>query len=242
MANNELLKSSIRSVIKANGNEEITGDILQQTLVAIVDALGKGYQFMGVATPTTDPGTIDQKVFYIANGKGLYKNFGGINIDEDEVVLLIFKDTWTKVSTGIASNSKLLALFNDVDNVKTDVGNVKNAVEALKSGKVTDNRVLAEALVSLEARISALEGGKPYLGNATAGVIDVNEITRARYPLVMVAHGVPAKANVPDNLPAGLPWDGVPAFVGQQYVNLDAPSGGFYYATGNQKVSDWKQA
>lgn len=122
------------------------------------------------------------------------------------------------------------------------VAEVKNAVEALMSGKVTDNRVLAEALVSLEARIAALEGGKPYLGNATAGVIDVNEITRARYPLVMVAHGVPAEANVPDNLPAGLPWDGVPAFVGQQYINLDAPSGGLYYATGNEGVSDWKQA
>ena len=122
------------------------------------------------------------------------------------------------------------------------VAEVKNAVEALKSGKVTDNRVLAEALVSLEARISALEGGRPYLGNATAGVIDVNEITRARYPLVMLAHGVPAEANVPDNLPAGLPWDGVPAFVGQQYVNLDAPSGGLYYATGNESVSNWKQA
>lgn len=122
------------------------------------------------------------------------------------------------------------------------VAEVKNAIEALKSGKVTDNRVLAEALVSLEARISALEGGRPYLGNATAGVIDVNEITRARYPLVMVAHGVPAEANVPDNLPVGLPWDGVPAFVGQQYVNLDAPSGGLYYATGNESVSDWKQA
>lgn len=122
------------------------------------------------------------------------------------------------------------------------VAELKNAVEALKSGKVTDNRVLAEALVSLEARITALEGGKPYLGNATAGVIEVNEITRASYPLVMVAHGVPAKANVPDNLPAGLPWDGVPAFVGQHYVNLDAPSGGLYYATGNEKVSDWKQA
>lgn len=122
------------------------------------------------------------------------------------------------------------------------VAEVKNAVEALKSGKVTDNRVLAEALVSLEARISALEGGKPYLGNATAGVIDVNEITRACYPLVMVAHGVPAEANIPNNLPAGLPWDGVPAFVGQQYINLDAPSGGLYYATGNENISDWKQA
>ena len=120
--------------------------------------------------------------------------------------------------------------------------NAANDIEALKTGRTTDNRVLAEAIVSLAARIDALEGGKPYLGNATAGVIDVNEITRARYPLVMVAHGVPAEANVPDNLPAGLPWDGVPAFVGQQYVNLDAPSDGLYYATGNENVSDWKQA
>ena len=126
-----------------------------------------------------------------------------------------------------------------------DASVAKNAakdIEALKTGRTTDNRVLAEAIVSLAARIDALERGKLYLGNATAGVIDVNEITRARYPLVMVAHGVPAEANVPDNLPAGLPWDGVPAFVGQQYVNLDAPSGGLYYASGNENVSDWKQA
>ena len=80
-----------------------------------------GYQFIGIATIDTNPGTPDAKVFYIANGKGLYRNFGSINIDEDEVVLLVFEDTWTKVSTGIASNSKLTALFNDVDNVKTDV-------------------------------------------------------------------------------------------------------------------------
>lgn len=105
MANNELLKSLIRSVIKANGNEEITGDILQQTLVAIVDALGKGYQFMGVATPTTDPGTIDQKVFYIVNGKGLYKNFGGININEDGVFLLVYSDTWTKLLVASVADS-----------------------------------------------------------------------------------------------------------------------------------------
>lgn len=97
MANNELLKASIRSAIKANGNEEITGDILQQTLVAIVDALGKGYQFMGVATPATDPGTTDQKVFYIANGKGVYTNFGGLNVNEDGLILLVYSDAWTKL-------------------------------------------------------------------------------------------------------------------------------------------------
>lgn len=105
-----------------------------------------------------------------------------------------------------------------------------------------DLRVVAEAMVSLAARLDALEGSRGLLGDATAGTLDVRELTRCRYPLVMLGHGVPAEANVPVNLPDGLPWDGVPVFVGQQYVNLDAPSGGLYYAAGNNNVSDWKQA
>lgn len=105
-----------------------------------------------------------------------------------------------------------------------------------------DLRVVAEAIVSLAARLDALEGSRDLLGDATAGTVDVRGLTRCRYPLVMLGHGVPAEANVPDNLPDGLPWDGVPAFAGQQYVNLDAASGGLYYAVGNENVSDWKQA
>lgn len=105
-----------------------------------------------------------------------------------------------------------------------------------------DHRVVAEAIVSLAARLDALEGSRGLLGDATAGTLDVRELTRCRYPLVMRGHGVPAEANVPDNLPDGLPWDGVPAFAGQHYINLDAASGGLYYAVGNENVSDWKQA
>lgn len=111
-----------------------------------------------------------------------------------------------------------------------------------KAAAQLDNRVVAEAMVSLAARLDALEGSRGLLGDATAGTVDVRGLTRCRYPLVMLAHGVPAEANVPDNLPDGLPWDGVPAFAGQQYVNLDAASGGLYYAVGNENVSDWKQA
>ena len=122
MANYETLKTAIQQVIKTNDNNEITGALLQQSLLAIINSLGIGYQFVGIATPTTNPEIYDQKVFYIANGKGLYKNFGSINIDEDEVVLLIFENAWTKVLTGIASNSKLTALFNDV---KTDVAAIE---------------------------------------------------------------------------------------------------------------------
>lgn len=105
-----------------------------------------------------------------------------------------------------------------------------------------DHRVVAEAIVSLAARLDALEGSRGLLGDATAGTVDVRGLTRCRYPLVMLAHGVPAEANVPDNLPDGLPWDGVPVFIGQLYINLDATSGGLYYATGHNSVADWKQA
>lgn len=105
-----------------------------------------------------------------------------------------------------------------------------------------DHRVVAEAIVSLAARLDALEGSRGLLGDATAGTVDVRGLTRCRYPLVMLGHGVPAEANVPVNLPDGLPWDGVPAFAGQQYINLDAASGGLYYAAGVDFVADWKQA
>lgn len=105
-----------------------------------------------------------------------------------------------------------------------------------------DHRVVAEAIVSLAARLDALEGSRGLLGDATAGTVDVRGLTRCRYPLVMLGHGVPAEANVPVNLPDGLPWDGVPAFAGQQYINLDAASGGLYYAAGIVSAADWKQA
>lgn len=111
-----------------------------------------------------------------------------------------------------------------------------------KAAAQLDNRVVAEAIVSLAARLDALEGSRGLLGDATAGTVDVRGLTRCRYPLVMLGHGVPAEANVPVNLPEGLPWDGVPVFIGQLYINLDATSGGLYYAAGHNSVADWKQA
>lgn len=107
---------------------------------------------------------------------------------------------------------------------------------------IYEHRTMVEAMVSLAARVDALESRRGLLGNATAGRLDVAELTKCLYPTVLRGHGVPAATNVPDNLPEGLPWDGVPVFVGQLYINLDATSGGLYYATGHDSVSDWKQA
>lgn len=121
MANYQLLKADIDAKVYENAHREITGENLNAVLNAMVTTLGAGYQFAGVATIDTNPENPDAKVFYIANGKGTYTNFGGIEVTEDDVVILYWDSAWHKVSTGIASNPKLLALFNDVDNVKTDV-------------------------------------------------------------------------------------------------------------------------
>ena len=121
MANYQLLKADIDAKVYENAYREITGENLNAVLNAMVTTLGAEYQFAGVATIDTNPENPDAKVFYIANGKGTYTNFGGIEVAEDDVVVLYWDSAWHKVSTGIASNSKLTALFNDVDNVKTDV-------------------------------------------------------------------------------------------------------------------------
>ena len=107
---------------------------------------------------------------------------------------------------------------------------------------IYEHRTMVEAMVSLAARVDALESRQGLLGNATAGTLDVSELTKCLYPTILRGHGVPSAANIPDNLPAGLPWDGVPVFIGQLYINLDATSGGLYYATGHDSVADWKQA
>ena len=121
MSNYNNLKTSIDANIKQNGNQEITGPILNSVLNQMVNILGTGYQFAGVATldPATDPGTPDAKVFYIANGKGTYTNFGGLEVTEDEVVVLYWDSSWHKVATGIASQAKLSELSQEVSEVES---------------------------------------------------------------------------------------------------------------------------
>ena len=59
MANYSNLIATINSAIRQNGNGEITGQLLQTTLAAMVASLGSGFQYKGVATPATNPGSPD---------------------------------------------------------------------------------------------------------------------------------------------------------------------------------------
>lgn len=80
MANYSNLNNSIKAVIKQNGTNDITGQLMQDVLTTIVGTLGRFAQFAGVAIPSTNPGTPDQTVFYLATQVGTYVNFGGVTI------------------------------------------------------------------------------------------------------------------------------------------------------------------
>ena len=91
----ENLKSAIKQAIKQNGNQEITGDLLQSTLLSIVDTVGEGATFAGIATPTTNPGTIEGNIFYIACKPGIYTNFNSIFIPISGLYIIHSVDnTW----------------------------------------------------------------------------------------------------------------------------------------------------
>ena len=67
---------------------------------AITDWINKGYQFRGVAIPSTNPGTPDGPAFYLASEPGTYANFGGIKVEADICVLTYYNNTWSKKFLG----------------------------------------------------------------------------------------------------------------------------------------------
>lgn len=114
MANYASLKAAIQQVIKTNGNNEITGALLQQTLFSMVGSLGAGYQFMGIALPSTNPGTPDYNVAYLA-GPGTYPNFGPAEIQDGYIGVLKYNGSWSIASLPVGSDEQLEAIRKMVE-------------------------------------------------------------------------------------------------------------------------------
>lgn len=110
MGNYEQLKKVVAEVVKSNGNQEISGDVLQNTLLTIISTVGSGATFAGLATPTTKPGTPDQNVFYIASENGIYSNFGNIVVENEIVIFTNGNGIWQKGKIGIVTDKQVSEL------------------------------------------------------------------------------------------------------------------------------------
>lgn len=104
MGNYEDLKDAVTSVIKTNGNQEITGQVLQNVLTTLISQIGANATFAGIATPETAPGTPDQNVFYLAWQSGIYPNFGGYEVTTSAVVFSNTTGDWVATELGLLSS------------------------------------------------------------------------------------------------------------------------------------------
>lgn len=96
MGNYEQLKQAVSDVIKTNGNQEITGKILQSALLSIISIVGENSTFAGIAVPETNPGTPQQNVFYLASQPGVYVNFGALELTDEVCIFTNKKGSWEK--------------------------------------------------------------------------------------------------------------------------------------------------
>ena len=101
------LKATIDAKVKQNGVGAITGNTLNSVLNEMVNSLGAGYQFAGVATTATNPGTPDQKVCYLAMEKGVYSHFNNIEVGDNEITIMTYDSQWhgIKVETDSAGTT-----------------------------------------------------------------------------------------------------------------------------------------
>lgn len=171
MGNYKQLKQAVADLIKTNGNQEITGAIMQSTLLSIISTVGSNATFAGIATPTTNPGTPDQNVFYLASEPGIYINFGGVELIDQVIVLINKSGNWVKKDSGIATNAESLKLDSKFNLYKTAIfsDNLLNKNGSFIDGKYING--ISGNKISLgtnpDYAISdyiPVKGGRKYLG------------------------------------------------------------------------------
>lgn len=121
MGNYEQLKQAIANAIKTNGNQEITGAIMQNVLNTIVSTVGANRTFVGIANKNTNPGTPDGNVFYIAYTAGNYVNFqygtANLTVNPGELAILYNeKINWGKFVIGMSSDG-VIAIANTTNQI-----------------------------------------------------------------------------------------------------------------------------
>lgn len=136
--NYDELKRNIADVVKPNGNQEITGQIMQDALFALIENLGEGWQFGGAVRPSDVPALgADVRGFWLAVEKGVYAEFGGVEVTE--LSAIVYGDGWGVLPLGVAFG---------VD-TEAEIGALSERVKALEAdGSVTTSRIADKAVTT----------------------------------------------------------------------------------------------
>lgn len=138
MANWSTLKAAVAQIIKANNNQEITGANMRSVLNNIIDNVGENATYAGIARTSTNPGSPDGKVFYIAYQAGTFSNFGNVTLEEGINLLLWNTTSWQvfnilTIAQEVGSNKGYVmsqkSITNLFDGINTDVNLFNGEIE-----------------------------------------------------------------------------------------------------------------
>ena len=185
------LKAAVAEIIKTNGVQSITGANHQQTVNTIIDNLGGNFTYKGIATPETVPGSPDGKLFYFASTPGVYANFKGLEVLDNEIAILKYDGTdWDKEKFDTLKTS---SKSNEIDLDSEDyiatskaVKTLNDKVDSVKAGGLDDGSIeLSKASATFLSYIGS--GGSVTnqaddedLENATVESVDVVRLKTTR--------------------------------------------------------------
>ena len=124
------LIASIKAAIKTNGTQGITGQILQNKLLEMVEELGAGFTFGGVITPESsfDSATYgDVNVVFLASVAGSYPTFGGFTLQPGQVALFSYDGAWKKSIISYYANEYVYGIRHYFTNSSPDLTRIGDA-------------------------------------------------------------------------------------------------------------------
>ena len=175
MANYSKLKTAIAEVIKKNGKQEITGDLLQNVLISMVNSLGGYDLFAGVATPATDPGNPDQNIFYLAAEPGNYEYFNLIL--SEGIFVLTRNENGQWISYNI-----LYDTLEDIKNIKGDIEIIQNDISTINGNIETINENIGTINKSIDTINEDINEIRTDINTIDSNVSNIDERLSQFYP------------------------------------------------------------
>ena len=183
MANYNQLKTQIESAINNNGTGAITGEVLQVVLKSIVNVVGEGFTYIGLATPTTEPATTDAKVFYLATAEGTYANFGDLAVGRG-LTLLRYDGSWSATTLVDLSAIDTIGSASSIDvevigNLLVEAGTACKVTQKPYNSKSSNEAEFKKKNTAFDAYYVADPGNKIYAVTVTMGGVDVTSTALA---------------------------------------------------------------
>lgn len=177
----ESIQSDISKTIKKNGNQEITGLVLQYALKNIINTVGQNATFAGVATPTTSPGTPDGPVFYLASKPGIYSKF--LNTEVKTALTVLYNTntgSWRSLELPIADGAVTESKLADDAVTEQKIADGAVTQHRIADGAVRTNKIYNNAVTRTKIADLAVDTGKIADGAVTENKIYANAVTRTK--------------------------------------------------------------